>query len=116
MGLAALGKGLKRNLPFIAEHLPDVPELAYRALSNLASGQIEYRLSDQQLQEIKNEIRHSGGRTRRVIAGSALVLSGVLILALDGIAPLMVGDGALFFPLTSALLLVPGLYLLWVTD
>ncbi len=116
MGLAALGKGLKRNLPFIAEHIPDVPELAYRALSNLASGQIEYRLSEQQLQEIKNEIRHSGGRTRRVIAGSALVLSGVLILALDGIAPLMVGDGALFFPLTSALLLVPGLYLLWVTD
>ena len=32
MGLAALGKGLKRNLPFIAEHLPDIPELAYRAL------------------------------------------------------------------------------------
>ena len=116
MGLAALGKGLKRNLPFIAEHLPDIPELAYRALHNLASGQIEYRLSDRQLREIKQEIRRSGSRSRRVIAGSALVISGVLIQALDGIAPMMIGGGPLFFPLTSALLFVPGLYLLWVRD
>lgn len=116
MGPAALVKGLKRNLPFIAEHLPDIPELAYRALSNLASGQIEYRISERQLTQIRDEIRNSGKRNRQVIAGSALLLGGVLILALDGIAPFMVGSGQYFFPLTSALLIIPGLFLLWTND
>lgn len=116
MGMAALGRGIKRNLPFIAEHLAEIPELAYRALDNLASGQVEYRLNERQLTEIKKEIRNSGKRSRQVIAGSALLIGGVLILALDGIAPFMIGDGQFFFPLTSALLLVPGLFLLWRTD
>ncbi len=116
MGPSALLKGLKRNIPFIAEHLPDVPELAYRALNNLASGQITYQLDQKQLEEIKEEIRHSGKRSRQVMAGSALLVGGVLILALDGIAPFMVGSGSFFFPLTSALLIVPGLYLLWTSE
>ncbi len=116
MGPAALLKGLKRSLPFIAEHLPDVPELAYRALNNLASGKITYQLEERQLEEIKDEIRHSGKRNRQVIAGSGLLIGGVLILALDGIAPFMVGSGQFFFPLTSALLILPGLYLLWTKD
>ena len=116
MGPSALLKGLKRNIPFIAEHLPDVPELAYRALNNLASGQITYQLDQKQLEEIKEEIRHSGKRSRQVMAGSALLIGGVLILALDGIAPFMVGSGSFFFPLTSALLILPGLYLLWTNE
>ena len=31
LGTRALIKGIKKNLPFIAEHLPDLPQLAFKA-------------------------------------------------------------------------------------
>jgi ubiquinone biosynthesis protein len=112
MGLRALAKGLKNNLPFIAEHTPDLPRLAFKALDKLANDQLEIEWKSQQLEEVKQEIRQANRRTVRAVTGGSLLISAVLISALDGIAPTMLGSGLAFMPLSSLLLGVPGLLLL----
>lgn len=112
MGLRALVKGLKNNLPFIAEHTPDLPRLAFKALDKLANDQLEIDWKSQQLDEVKQEIRHANRRTVRAVTGGSLLISAVLISALDGIAPTMLGSGLMFMPLSSLLLGIPGLLLL----
>lgn len=113
MGLRALAKGLKNNLPFIAEHTPDLPRLAFKALDKLANDQLEIEWKSQQLEEVKQEIRNANRRTVRAVTGGSLLISAALIAALDGIAPTMLGSGLLFMPLSSLLLGIPGLLLLF---
>lgn len=113
MGLRALGKGVRDNLPFLAEHLPDLPQLAFKALDKLANDKLEIEWKSQQLEQIRSEIRRCGRRNIRAIAGGSLLVSASLIAGLDGIAPTMIGSGLFFMPLVSALLAIPGLWLLY---
>lgn len=112
MGLRAMAKGFKRNLPFLAENLPDLPQLAFKALDKVANDKLEIEWKSKQLEEIKQEIKIANRRTVRAIAGSSLIISSALIAGLDGIAPTMIGSGILFTPVISIILLVPGLMIL----
>ncbi|MBT4195029.1 MAG: ubiquinone biosynthesis regulatory protein kinase UbiB [Gammaproteobacteria bacterium] len=112
MGLRAMAKGFKRNLPFLAENLPDLPQLAFKALDKVANDKLEIEWKSKQLEEIKKEIKIANRRTVRAIAGSSLIISSALIAGLDGIAPTMIGSGILFTPVISIILLVPGLMIL----
>jgi len=112
MGLRAMAKGFKRNLPFLAENLPDLPQLAFKALDKVANDKLEIEWKSKQLEEIKKEIKIANRRTVRAIAGSSLIISSALIAGLDGIAPTMIGSGVLFTPVISIILLVPGLMIL----
>ncbi len=112
MGLRALTKGLKRNIPFLAEHLPDLPQLAFKLLDKAANDKLEIQWRSRQLDDLKLEIRRANRRTVRAVVGSSLVVSAVLIAGLDGIAPLMIGSGAFFLPAMSLLLAAPGVALL----
>lgn len=112
MGVRAMAKGVKRNLPFLAEHLPDLPQLAFKALDKVANDKLEIEWKSKQLEEIKHEIQRANRRTVKAVTGSGLLLSSAVIAGLDGIAPTMVGSGLLFIPAVSFLLLVPGLVLL----
>ena len=112
MGLRAMAKGFKRNLPFLAENLPDLPQLAFKALDKVANDKLEIEWKSKQLEEIKKEIKIANRRTARAIAGSSLIISSALIAGLDGIAPTMIGSGVLFTPVISIILLVPGLMIL----
>lgn len=113
MGVRALNKGLKDNLPFLAEHLPDLPQLAFKTLDKLANDKLEIEWKSRQLEEIRQEIHRANHRTIRAVIGSALLISSAIIAGLDGIAPTMIGSGLLFTPAVSILLGVPGLYLLF---
>ncbi len=113
MGVRAMAKGFKRNLPFLAEHLPDLPQLAFKALDKLANDKLEIEWKSKQLEEIKQEIKIANRRTVRAIAGSSLIISSALIAGLDGIAPTMIGSGILFTPVVSIILLVPGLMIMF---
>jgi len=113
MGIRAMGKGFKRNLPFLAEHLPDLPQLAFKALDKVANDKLEIEWKSKQLDEIKQEIRKANSRTVKAVTGSSLIISSALIAGLDGIAPTMVGAGILFIPVISMVLVVPGLMLLF---
>jgi ubiquinone biosynthesis protein len=112
LGTRALINGLKKNLPYIAEHLPDLPQLAFKALDRIANDELRVELRSRQIDDLKREIRQSNRRNIRAIIGGSFVISASIILGLDGIAPIMVGSGQLIVPLLSAALAIPGVYLL----
>jgi len=112
LGTRALIKGLKKNLPYIAEHLPDLPQLAFKALDRIANDELRVELRSRQIDDLKREIRQSNRRSIRAIIGASFVISACIILGLDGLAPIMVGSGQLIVPLLSAALAIPGIYLL----
>jgi ubiquinone biosynthesis protein len=112
LGMRALVKGMQKNLPYIAEHLPDLPQIAFKALDRIANDELRVELRSGQLDALKREIRNANRRSIRAIIGGSFVISASVILGLDGIAPIMVGGGQLLVPLASAALLIPGIYLL----
>ncbi len=112
LGVRALTEGFRKNLPYIAEHLPDLPELAFKTLNRLANDELRVELRSGQLDELKQQIREANRRSIRAIIGSSFVIGACLMLALDGIAPVMVGSGQWIIPLGSAVLLIPGIALL----
>ena len=112
LGVRALVKGLQKNLPYIAEHLPDLPQLAFNALDRIANDELRVELRSRQIDELKDEIRRANRRNIRAIVGASFVISASIILGLDGIAPIMVGRGQFIAPLVSVALFIPGFYLL----
>ena len=113
MGPRAVIEGFKKNLPYIAEHLPDLPQLAFKTLDKLANDKLQIEWKSKQLDEIKQEIRDANQRSIKAISGGSLLLSSVIIASLDGIAPTMIGSGMFHIPLISVLLGVPGLIILY---
>jgi ubiquinone biosynthesis protein len=103
---------MKQNLPYIAEHLPDLPQLAFRALDRIANDELRVELRSRQIDELKAEIRRANRRNIFAIIGASFIVSASIIIGLDGIAPIMVGKGQLIVPLVSAALFIPGVYLL----
>ena len=112
LGTRALIQGLKKNLPYIAEHLPDLPQLAFKTLDRLANDELRVELRSQQLDELKRELRRSNQRSIRAVIGGSFVVSASIILGLDSIQPTMVGGGGLLVPLSALALMIPGLYLM----
>ncbi len=112
IGMRALVKGMQKNLPYIAEHLPDLPQLVFKALDRIANDELQVESRSQQIDELRNEIHRANRRNIRAIVGGSLVVSASIIVGLDGIAPIMVGGGGLLVPLAGVALLLPGIYLL----
>ena len=112
LGVRALVKGFKKNLPYIAENLPDLPQLAFKTLQKIANNELQIELQSRQLDAIRQEIRQANRRSIRAVIGSGLVISAAIIAGLDGLAPIMVGRGQFILPLVSGVLLIPGIYLL----
>ena len=112
LGTRALIRGLKRNLPYIAEHLPDLPQLAFNALDRIANEELKVELHSRQIDELKQEVRRASRRNIRALIGASFIVSASIILGLDGLAPIMVGKGQWIVPLTSAAFFIPGFYLL----
>ena len=113
LGVRALVKGMKKNLPYIAENLPDLPQLAFKTLQKIANNELQIELQSQQLQIIRDDIRRANRRSVRAIFGSSMIISSVLIAGLDGLAPTMIGVGPFILPAISAVLLIPGIYLVY---
>ena len=112
LGVRALVKGFKRNLPYIAENLPDLPQLAFKALQKIANDELQVEWKSEQIESLRKEIRRANQRSIRAIIGGSFVISASIIAALDGLAPVMVSYGNFVAPLVSLALLIPGLYLL----
>jgi ubiquinone biosynthesis protein len=112
LGFRALVKGIKKNLPYIAEHLPDLPGLAIKALDRIANDELRVEYRSRQIDHLQREIQRANKRNIRAIIGGSFVISASIILGLDGLAPIMVGSGQLIVPLVSAALFIPGIYLL----
>lgn len=113
LGMRALVDGFKRNLPYIAENLPDLPQLAFKALDRIARDELHMKMDPAQIESIRAEIRRANRCSIRAIIGSSLVISASVIMGLDGIAPIMVGQGSILVPLMALALFLPGVYLLF---
>ena len=111
-GMRALVKGLKKNMPYIAENLPDLPQLAFKTLHKIANDELQIEWKSKEFESLKKEIREANQRNVRAMMGGSLVISGSLIVSLDGLAPIMVGSGQFLTPLLSWIFFIPGLYLL----
>jgi len=95
VGPKATFNKLKGHLPILVEKLPELPEMAYQVLSDAANGELEIKWKSKQLEEIKQQMAKNHRKNIMAICGGSLVVSGAIILGLDGFSPLMLGDAPL---------------------
>ncbi|MBL3526134.1 MAG: ubiquinone biosynthesis regulatory protein kinase UbiB [gamma proteobacterium endosymbiont of Lamellibrachia anaximandri] len=100
IGHRALLRKMKENLPFIVEHLPDLPVQINKIVEDAAAGRLEIKWKSDELVQMQQMLRQNHRSTLSVISGSAMLLSGSLLLVF--------GSGALI-PATATLLIGSGL-------
>ena len=81
VGAKALLRGLKKNLPYITEKLPEFPELVFKAMKRISEGE-NYQQQIIELENIRKQIKHNHRRLSMTIVGSTLVLGAVLVYGL----------------------------------
>jgi len=107
MGGRALLRELRKNAPRWGESLPALPGLAYEVLSQARDGKLRATISSEELARIRREIRRANQRSVLASVGAALIVSAVLLLGLDGLAPTTIAGA----PVLSWLLGILGLVL-----
>ncbi len=75
VGPRALMSGLRKQLPRLAERLPEIPDLVYSTMKTLEQGQTKLEMHSQELEEIRKEIKNSN---RNLIIAVALGFAGVI--------------------------------------
>jgi ubiquinone biosynthesis protein len=82
IGPRSLIRHLKENVPMWAERLPRLPNLVYDVIEQAKQGKLSVTLEEQQLNEIKGEIRNSNRRNVAAITGTGLFLSAAIVAVL----------------------------------
>ncbi len=108
LGPQAFLKRLGTALPQWSERLPQLPALMHDVLTQAASGELRMAAHSREIEKLRQEMRRSNERTVTALAGSCLILSGMVVLALDGFSPTMLGGA----PLTTWLLCGAGAVLM----
>jgi ubiquinone biosynthesis protein len=94
VGAQSMLIAMKENLPLIVEKLPEMPGLIYTAIKKIAEGeQLEQQCKEMQL--IRDEIKRSNRRTVLTIAGTGLLLGGLVTFGLDGFTPGLIAGAPL---------------------
>lgn len=109
VGSRAMIRGFKKNLPFIAEKMPAMPELIFDALKKVADSESE-KLQAQQMQELKQQIKINQQRLSYTLIGLAGVLGAAIILG----QPMEHHMLLLGVPLLSWLGLITGAVFVWL--
>jgi len=91
IGPKSLIRHLRENVPLWAERLPKIPNLFYDVLEQAKKGTLKYQLDEQQLKQIKSEIRRANRRSYVAITGTGLVVSAALTATLQVSAAAMLG-------------------------
>jgi ubiquinone biosynthesis protein len=76
---AFVGK-LKKNLPMIAENLPDLPYKLNKIIDDASSGKLRVTWDSDELTQLRGQLRKNHLNTITTISGSAMLLSGSLLL------------------------------------
>lgn len=79
IGPRAFLRHLKENAPVWAEQLPKLPALVHDVLQQAKQGELRVDINDNQLQQIKNEIRKANSRSVRAISGATLTISAAIL-------------------------------------
>ena len=84
IGPRALIKGFRKNLPYIAEKMPELPELIYDALKKVAEGEN----NEQQVVEIhrlRKQINANHKKLSYTLSGGLLILAGIMLMGQQGL-------------------------------
>ena len=88
VGVRAMMRSLKEDLPYLLEKLPEMPNLLHDALQRSAEGE-QMAQQIKQLQQLREDMQRSNTRSVVSTTGASLTLGAVLVYALDGYAPAM---------------------------
>ncbi len=78
VGAKAFLKGFKKNLPFLAEKMPDMPELFFEAIKKMAEGE-NHQQQVETLNKLKNNLkRNHRSQTYTLIGISAFIISAII--------------------------------------
>ncbi|NOX09813.1 MAG: ubiquinone biosynthesis regulatory protein kinase UbiB [Gammaproteobacteria bacterium] len=88
--VSSIFKDVTKNLPELRDLLPKIPMLVHQSLENSAKLSEQLEDADQQIRELRNEIKRSNKRTISSILGTGLIISAALIFGLDGYSPRMI--------------------------
>ena len=102
VGPASMLTALKENIPHLIEKLPEMPGLIYAATKKIAEGE-EHEQQLREIQKIRDEIRRSNQRTVMTIAGTGLLLGGLIVYGLDGFTATQVWGAPLVSWVTGGL-------------
>lgn len=91
IGPGALWRHLRENVPLWAERLPKLPNLMYEVFEKANKGELKVTMDEQQMQELRDEMRRNNRRTFAAIVGGTLFMSAAVIAALDGYSKVMAG-------------------------
>ncbi len=95
IGPRAFVRGVKENAPRWAERLPDIPGLMYDVLERAESGKLEVVVNNEEWRDLRRTLQRGQQRIYFAIVAAALLISAAVIHALDGYAPLMLGNAPL---------------------
>jgi ubiquinone biosynthesis protein len=79
---ASIAARLRAELPSLAAEVPQLPQVALRAIQQIAENRVAVRLDERSLTRIERALRESAQRRQRTLAASALLLAGLLLLGL----------------------------------
>jgi len=86
IGIRALWHNVKEAAPQWIETLPELPNLLHSTLEQIHQEEIRREQMLKQLEALEYAVKTNGQRHSLNIGGAALLLSGVLVLALENIA------------------------------
>ena len=75
VGMRALASGFRKQLPRIAERMPELPDLVFSTIKQFEQGQAKLEMHNQELEEIRKEIKKSN---RNLILAIALGFVAVM--------------------------------------
>ena len=85
IGSKAMWRGFKKNLPYIAEKMPEMPNLIYAALKRTAEGE-NHEEQQREMRELRKEISRANQRTTLTIIGSSLLMSAFVVYSLNPVS------------------------------
>lgn len=77
VGIRALASGIRKQMPRVAERLPEIPNLIYSTMKKIEQGQAKLEWHSQELESIRREIKKSN---RNLIVVLLLVFAGALLM------------------------------------
>ncbi|UCB56276.1 MAG: ubiquinone biosynthesis regulatory protein kinase UbiB [Thiotrichales bacterium] len=102
VGARSMLIAMRENIPHLVEKMPEMPGLVYAALKKAAEGE-KHEQQLQEMQKIREEIRRSNKRTVLTIAGTGLLLGGLITFGLDGYTPGLIWGAPLVSWITGGL-------------
>jgi ubiquinone biosynthesis protein len=105
LSAASIAARMRAELPALAAELPQLPQVALRAIQQLAENRVAVRMDERSLGRIERALRESAQRRQRTLAAATLLVAGLLLLGLEWL-PRSVGA---IVAIAGALLLVASL-------